>query len=141
MWGMYSGMLNKTADNGIRENGIILPGVISDGTGGYKANDIVLSAQDYTANHYNRVDAANVFDASYWKLREITLGYTLPKKLLGDTISDVTFTAFARNLFTWRLAWDIDPETASYSSGNVQGIEGGSLPSTRTYGINVQFKF
>lgn len=141
MWGMYSGMLNKTADNGIRENGIILPGVISDGAGGYKANDIVLSAQDYAANHYNRVDAANVFDASYWKLREITLGYTLPKKLLGDTISDVTFTAFARNLFTWGLAWDIDPETASYSSGNVQGIEGGSLPSTRTYGINVQFKF
>lgn len=39
------------------------------------------------------------------------------------------------------LAWDIDPETASYASGNVQGLEGGSLPSTRTFGLNIQFKF
>ncbi|WP_433625249.1 SusC/RagA family TonB-linked outer membrane protein [Chryseobacterium cucumeris] len=141
MWGMYSGMLDKTAENGIRENGITLPGVISDGNGGYKPNDIVLGGYDYATSHYNVVDAANVFDASYWKLREVTLSYTLPKKLLGNAISDITFTAFARNILTWGLAWDIDPETASYASGNVQGLEGGSLPSTRTYGINVQFKF
>ena len=137
MWGMYSGMLDKTADNGIRENGIVLDGVLEDGT----KNDILLDGYSYATNHYNRVDAANVFDATYWKLREVTLAYTLPKKFLGNSISDVTITAFARNLFTWGLAWDIDPETASYSSGNVQGLEGGSLPSTRTYGVNIQFKF
>ena len=137
MWGMYSGMLDKTADNGIRENGIVLEGVLADGS----TNTKVLDGYSYATNHYNRVDAANVFDATYWKLREVTLAYTLPKKFLGNTISDVTFTAFARNILTWGLAWDIDPETASYSSGNVQGLEGGSLPSTRTYGVNVQFKF
>ncbi|MNK33835.1 Ferrienterobactin receptor precursor [compost metagenome] len=141
MWGMYSGMLDKTADNGIRENGIVLPGVVLQTDGSYATNTQVLDAYSYATNHYNQVDAANVFDASYWKLREVTLGYTLPKGILGDAISDVTVTAFARNLFTWGLAWDIDPETASYSSSNVQGLEGGSLPSTRTYGINVQFKF
>ena len=141
MWGMYSGMLDKTADNGIRENGIVLDGVLQNADGTYKPNDVVLDGYSYATNHYNRVDAANVFDATYWKLREVTLSYTLPKKFLGDSISDVTFTAFARNILTWGLAWDIDPETASYSSGNVQGLEGGSLPSTRTYGLNVQFKF
>ncbi|WP_027384654.1 SusC/RagA family TonB-linked outer membrane protein [Epilithonimonas caeni] len=141
MWGMYSGMLDKTADNGIRENGIVLPGVVLQTDGSYAPNTQVLDAYTYATNHYNVVDAANVFDASYWKLREVTLGYTLPKGILGDAISDVTITAFARNLFTWGLAWDIDPETASYSSNNVQGLEGGSLPSTRTYGLNVQFKF
>ncbi len=141
MWGMYSGMLDKTADNGIRENGIILDGVVRQPDGSFAQNTKVLDAYTYATNHYNVVDAANVFDASYWKLREVTLGYTLPKGLLGNVISDVTVTAFARNLFTWGLAWDIDPETASYSSNNVQGLEGGSLPSTRTYGLNVQFKF
>lgn len=141
MWGMYSGMLDKTANNGIRENGIVLDGVVRQADGSFVQNTKVLDAYTYATNHYNVVDAANVFDASYWKLREVTLGYTLPKGLLGDAISDVTVTAFARNLFTWGLAWDIDPETASYSSNNVQGLEGGSLPSTRTYGFNVQFKF
>lgn len=54
------------------------------------------------------VDAANVFDSSYWKLREVTLTYTLPKGLLNNAIQDISITAFARNLFTWGLAWDID---------------------------------
>lgn len=141
MWGMYSGMLDKTAANGIRENGIVLPGVVKQTDGTYAENTKVLSAYNYATSHYNVVDAANVFDASYWKLRELTIGYTLPRKFLGDSISDITITAFGRNLFAWGLDWDIDPETASYSSSNVQGLEGGSLPSTRTYGINVQFKF
>lgn len=141
MWGMYSGMLEKTAANGIRENGIILPGVVKQPDGSYTPNTKVLSGYNYAVSHYNRVDAANVFDASYWKLREITIAYTIPKSLLNDTIKELTIAAFARNLFTWGLAWDLDPESASYSSGNVQGLEGGSLPSTRTVGLNVQFKF
>lgn len=141
MWGMYSGMLDKTAANGIRENGIVLDGVVKQADGSFIQNTKVLDGYTYAASHYNRVDAANVFDASYWKLRDVTLAYTLPKGLLGDTIKDVTVSAFARNLFVWGLAWDIDPETASYSSSNIQGLEGGSLPSTRTFGFNVQFKF
>lgn len=141
MWGMYTGMLDKTAANGIRENGIILDGVVKQADGSYAPNTQVLDGYTYATSFYNKVDAANVFDASYWKLREITIGYTLPKKLIGNSIKELTITAFARNLFTWGLAWDLDPETSSYASGNVQGLEGGSLPSTRTVGLNVQFKF
>lgn len=137
MWGMYSGMLEETAANNIRENGIILPGVLENGT----QNNISIAAQSWGESHYGTVAAMNVFDASYWKLREVTLSYKLPKNILGNTIQDVTFSAFGRNLLTWGLSWNIDPEMASYSSGNIQGIEGGSLPSTRTYGVNIQFKF
>ncbi|MDY3521768.1 SusC/RagA family TonB-linked outer membrane protein [Riemerella anatipestifer] len=137
MWGMYSGMLEETAANGVRETGVINPGVKADGT----PNDIVISAQDWGASHYGTVAAMNVFDASYWKLREVTLSYSLPKSMIGP-FQGVTVSAFGRNLLTWGLAWkSFDPEMASYSSGNIQGIEGGSLPSTRTYGVNVQFKF
>lgn len=137
MWGMYSGMLEETASNGIRETGIINPGVFADGT----PNNVVLSAQDWGASHYGTVAAMNVFDASYWKLREVTLSYTLPKRLIGP-FQGITVSAFGRNLLTWGLAWkSFDPEMATYSSGNIRGLEGGSLPSTRTYGVNFQFKF
>ena len=137
MWGTYSGMLEATAANNIRENGIVVDAVYADGT----KNTSVLAAQDWAQQHYGGVDALNVFDASYVKLREVTLGYNLPKKIIGN-FGDLRFSLFARNLFTWGLDWNgMDPEMASYGSGNTQGLEGGSLPSTRTYGMNLELKF
>lgn len=138
MWGMYSGMLEATVANGIRETGLVLDGVLEDGT----RNNINISALSWGQGHFNTVDAQNVFDASYVKLRDISLSYDLPKNLIGDKLRGITISAFGRNLFTWGLAWKgMDPEMASYGSGNVQGLEGGSLPSTRIYGANVQVKF
>ena len=137
MFGMYSGMLEETAANGVRENGIILQGVTQNGT----PNNVSISAQEWGESHYGTVTAMNVFDASYWKLREVTLSYALPKTFTGP-FQGITVSAFGRNLATWGLAWKgFDPEAASYSSGNIQGLEGGSAPSTRSYGLNVQFKF
>lgn len=138
MWGMASGMLEATAANGIREEGIVLEGVLANG----KENNIRVSAPAWGHAFYTTVDAQNVFDASYIKLRDVTLSYDLPKSLIGDKLRGITISAFGRNLFAWGLDWKgMDPEMASYGSGNVQGIEGGSLPSTRTYGVNVQVKF
>jgi len=138
MWGMYSGMLEESALGGNREAGVILAGVKEDGT----PNDILLDAPTWGGTYYNTVDAQNVFDASYIKLRDITLGYDLPKSLIGQVFQGVRISAFARNLFAWNLSnKGIDPENTSYGSGNIQGLEGGSLPSTRTYGVNVNFKF
>jgi TonB-linked SusC/RagA family outer membrane protein len=137
MWGSYAGMLEATAANGIRENGIIVDAVYEDGT----KNTSALPGQAWAQQHYG-LDALNVFDADYIKLREVTLGYSVPKNIIGSLFTDVRFSLFARNLFTWGLAWDgMDPEMASYGSGNIQGLEGGSLPSTRTYGMNLEFKF
>ena len=138
MWGMYSGMLEESALGGNREAGVILAGVKEDGT----PNDILLDAPTWGGTYYNTVDAQNVFDASYIKLRDITLGFDLPKSLIGNVFQGVKVSAFARNLFAWNLSnKGIDPENTSYGSGNIQGLEGGSLPSTRTYGVNVNFKF
>ena len=138
MFGMYSGMLEETALGGNRAAGVVLPGVKEDGT----VNDILLDAPTWGASFYDTVDAQNVFDASYVKLRDITLGYDLPKSLVGNYLQGVRVSAFARNLFAWNLSnKGIDPENVSYGSGNYQGIEGGSLPSTRIYGFNVNFKF
>ncbi|MPT35167.1 MAG: TonB-dependent receptor, partial [Flavobacterium sp.] len=137
MYGHSSGIMEETAANGIRENGIVLDGVLEDGS----PNTKVVSAYRWAKAYTNSVDAQNVFDASYIKLREMTLNYSLPKKAVGKKISQVTFSAFARNLFAWGLHWNgMDPENTSYGSGNIQGLEGGSLPSTRTYGMNITIK-
>ncbi|RXG22693.1 SusC/RagA family TonB-linked outer membrane protein [Leeuwenhoekiella aequorea] len=151
IWGNYSGILEQTAANNIREEGIVLPGVTGDiaynDDGSYTVsntatNTQVISAQQYGTDFYFGNDNQNVFDASYWKVREITLGYSLPKDWLGNAFSDVRLTAFGRNLFVWGLDNDnFDPEVATSGSGNIQGSEGGSLPSTRSYGLNVQLKF
>jgi TonB-linked SusC/RagA family outer membrane protein len=138
MWGMYTGMLEATAANGIRENGIVLPGVDSV-TG--QPNTTSITATAYGRSHYSGPTALNVFDASYVKLREVTLGYSFPGKLFNNKVSSVNLTAFGRNLFAWGLDWkNMDPETASTGSGNMQGIEGGVLPSTRTYGMSLEIK-
>ena len=138
MWGMYSGMIEESAFGGNRAAGITLEGVLANGT----PNTRNLTAQQYGAMHYNTVDALNVFDADYIKLRDVTLGYDLPKSLIGGFLEGVRISAFGRNLLAWNLDWKgMDPENTSYGSGNIQGLEGGSLPSTRQYGFNVNFKF
>ncbi|BDC98264.1 SusC/RagA family TonB-linked outer membrane protein [Persicobacter psychrovividus] len=151
MWGMYSGMIEATTVNGMREDGLVLPNTVTgtvtyDEEGNYtvtdvKENETNISAYRYGTDHYSRADAQNIFDASYMKLREVTIGYSLPKSLIGP-FQKVRVGAFGRNLAIWGLDNEnFDPETAVTSSGNIQGIEGGALPSTATFGFNVSANF
>jgi hypothetical protein len=99
-----------------------------------------IDAYTWTTDHYNGPAAQNVLDASYIKLREMTLSYTIPAKLTGP-IKNLKVGLFGRNLATFGTAMKgIDPETNT-SSGNVQGIEGAGLPMLRTFGFNVGFNF
>ena len=88
------------------------------------------------------INAADIYDASFVKLREARLSYTIPNKLFGDTpFRDVTLSIVGRNLaILYKNAPNIDPE-AGLSSGNVQGFEGGQLPTERSIGINLNLKF
>ena len=78
-------------------------------------------------------------DASFVKLREFSLGYTLPSKSLEKLpFTSVALSIIGRNLFIFhRNTKDFDPES-NVSSGNVQGLEGNSLPGTRSFGFNVK---
>ena len=159
MWGMYSGMLQETVtQNGvdIRENGMVIDGVYGkldsngkvvyldksgNASGNAVSNETSISAQRYAADFYSGPAAQNVFDASYIKLREVTIGYSVPSKYTGP-IKNVNIALYGRNLATWGLDNpDFDPESAVTSSGNVQGIEGAALPATANYGINLKFSF
>jgi TonB-linked SusC/RagA family outer membrane protein len=140
LYGEYSGTLAVTAAGGIRENGIVPQGVLSDGT----PNTHSLSAIDYfDADRGKRVNKANVYDASFIYLREVRLGYTLPahwaEKLKADNLR---LSLYGRNL--WLIhsnAPNVDPSNIINSDSNVQGLEGGALPSVRTIGINLTAGF
>jgi hypothetical protein len=83
------------------------------------------------------------YDASYVKLREVTIGYTLPNKFLKDMpFKRAKFSIVGRDLWTIyrNTPQGIDPE-AGTTSGNGQGIEYGSFLPTRTLGININLGF
>jgi hypothetical protein len=83
------------------------------------------------------------YDASYVKLREITIGYTFPNKFLNKTpFKRAKFSIVGRDLWTIyrNTPQGIDPE-AGTTSGNGQGIEYGSFLPTRTLGININLGF
>ncbi len=149
-WGKYSGTLAETAEGNIRENGIIVEGVnqtgvdeagnaISDGS----ANTTRIDAVDhFFLNGGYVISAADVYDASFIKLREITLGYTFPAKwFVKSPVQGVTLSLIGRNLAILdKNVPNIDPESA-VSTNNVQGLEGGQLPTVRTFGASLSVKF
>jgi len=120
----------------IRENGMILDGVTAEGA----ENTVAVNPQTYYQEYWTRA-APNVYDASFLKLREIRLGYTLPKGILGDNIRDVNIGFYGRNLAILSAALPyLDPQIIT-GAGNDQGLENAQVPSTRSYGVNVRFKF
>jgi TonB-linked SusC/RagA family outer membrane protein len=147
MWGMYSGMLEETAalnENGvnIRESiakggGVLLQGVLADGT----ANTKRIDAESYGVQVYTGPAAQSVFKSDYLKLREINIGYNVPLSR-NYFIKSLRVAAYGRNLAVWGPdVKHFDPEMAITSSGNVQGVEGGALPSIANFGLNVSLKF
>jgi TonB-linked SusC/RagA family outer membrane protein len=120
-----------------RDDGIIFKGVTSGGA----ANTTILSAEDYYKSSYG-INEAYILDASYVKLREISLSYSFNQSLVKKIgLTGLTLSVVARNLgFLYRQASDIDPETA-ITAGNVQGIENLALPTTRSIGFNLNLKF
>ncbi|MEL6535575.1 MAG: SusC/RagA family TonB-linked outer membrane protein [Bacteroidota bacterium] len=118
--------------------GLEVNGVLGDGTA---VTDVDPEA------YWNAVVARNisnpfVYDASYVKLRELSLGYSLPEGLMAQTpLSGASISLVGRNLaFLYNSVPGLDPES-TYNVGNGQGIESGSIPSTQSVGVSVQVKF
>ena len=139
MWGRYTGVFASTL-NGREVDwnnpGLVVHGVQEDGHGGYVQNTSTVTAQDYNENLYY-INEANVFDASFVKLREATLGFSLPastSRMLH--VSSLRLALTGRNLWLHSKVPNIDPETA-FDASNVQGIEGEQLPTPRSFGLTV----
>ncbi|WET01991.1 TonB-dependent receptor [Flavobacterium sp. YJ01] len=96
-----------------------------------------------TSSPLGIVSERYVEDASFLRLKLITLGYTLPKsvsKKLGTKSVKVYISA--ENLITWTKYTGYDPEVSSYEQNNLYpGIDFGSYPNSKTFisGLNVTF--
>jgi TonB-linked SusC/RagA family outer membrane protein len=125
--------------------GYVASGVVNTGTAAnpvYVQNTKPVNPQDYWNTVFNNTPAPFIYDASYVKLREVSLGYTIPKSVYGGAkINSIYISAFARNLLTFNKDLpNVDPESM-YTSGNGQGFEYGSLPFRRSYGFNLKVTF
>ncbi|KIO77208.1 TonB-dependent receptor [Pedobacter lusitanus] len=121
----------------IYDDGMIFKGLLADGT----PNNTIIPASQYYKS-MNNIDEASVYSATYIKLREIKLGYTLPAQWIKSIgLQSATISAVGRNLFILhKNVPNIDPESA-FNTGNGQGLEDLGLPTVRTIGFNLNFKF
>jgi TonB-linked SusC/RagA family outer membrane protein len=152
-----------TRDTEKREFGVIIPGVYGDPLTGepilsggktipnqtrITSNDPWFSPNPTVGATFAINTAAewSVYDATVYRLREVTLGYEFPKSLFSKTpIGSVTLSFTGRNL--WYLApnmpkyTNFDPEVNSFGSTSTQGIELSAAPTTKRYGINLAVTF
>jgi len=125
--------------------GYVANGVVNTGTADnpvYVKNTKPVDPQEYWRSVTDATPAPFIYDASYVKLREVSLGYTIPKSVFGGAkINSIYVSVFGRNLLTFNKDLpNIDPESM-YTSGNGQGFEYGSLPSRQSYGFNIKVTF
>ncbi|HSU50663.1 MAG TPA: TonB-dependent receptor, partial [Segetibacter sp.] len=152
---MYSGTVAQLRNLGLaketlinRGNILIDKGVIVDASGKYIPNTVpVQSMQDYWGQFGSNSSAteAAIFDASYIKLREVALSYSLPTSVLSGQkfIKGISVGLEGRNL--WLIdakVPHIDPEVNLFGTSSIgEGVEFYNMPSTRSFGFNVRATF
>ena len=144
-----------TEDTAIgRENTFILPGILADpntgeplldGAGNTIPNNVQISHNNIF--FINLVDPAGqgIYDASHFRIREVSLGYTVPEKFLEKTpFGQLAFTLAGQNLFVDAFntpdGINFDPEQLS-TGGNGRGLEFQTGPTSRRFSFNVKASF
>lgn len=143
-----------------RNRTYILPGYLADPTdptqpmivNGQKVqNNIQISPQNYWSgatngtqiNQYRFSAESLIFDATVYRLRELSVGYTFSKDMLKKLpFGKASITLLGRNL--WFKAPNlphIDPEVSTYGAGNAQGVEQYAPPTTKNIALNVKLSF
>jgi TonB-linked SusC/RagA family outer membrane protein len=91
----------------------------------------------------NPIPKMFMYDASFVKLRQLTLGYSFPRTLLSHTpFQDVIVSFVGRNLLILHKNIDnVDPESSYSNNAGAQGLEYFAMPATRSYGFNVKLGF
>jgi TonB-linked SusC/RagA family outer membrane protein len=123
----------------VYHDGMIFDGVTADG----KKNETIVPAQTYYKGVYNSsLNESSVYDASFIKLREVKLGYAFPKELVHRWgLQAVNVSLVGRNLaFLSKKVPNVDPESA-FNTGNGQGLETLQIPTTRSFGVNLNVSF
>jgi hypothetical protein len=133
---------NPAAGYAENTGGILFPGVQADGS----VNTIRARADYYGGAFYwgdavRNPSSMTVYDASYVKLREVVISYTLPNTILGNVFQRASVSVFGNNL--WIIDKNLpyaDPESG-LGAGNAQGYSSGAYPTLRTVGFKLNLDF
>ena len=153
------GIAKETAVD--RDRTYILPGILADaidptkamldGNGNTIANNIQISPQNYwsgavngtSGNQYRFSAESLIFDATVFRLRELSLGYTFTKETMKSLpFGSMSLTLLGRNL--WFKAPNfphLDPEVSTYGAGNSQGVEQYAPPAVKNVALNIKLSF
>ncbi len=137
-WVIPNSVQNSNADDPS------LPAVYVENTTPIAGGDNNLNlyySQSYSAGKFGKL---NLLDRSFVKFRELSIGYTFPKKLFSGTpISSANLAVVGRNLILWTPKSNIfaDPESSTW--GDERGLGGaygeyGAMPSTRSIGFSIK---
>lgn len=152
MWGTYTGLLDYTAENGIREHAIVVGKDVLSDMGTFvkedgSPNDITLRAQNFFDSYYSSNRQLSVFDGSFLKLREMHITYVFPKQWMEKTryIKAANVSLIGNNL---AILWvhssnkaHIDPESGTSSDNGGVGLESGSYMPSRSFGLKLGLTF
>ena len=137
---MYTYAVVSQTEN--REETFVYDGYKPDGT----PNDIVRGGpndqgayQTLFDNVLGGIDEAFIFDNSFVKLREVSLRYTLPGRIMG--IANIGASVFARNVLIWTALPNLDPESSNGAGNAMGGFNRFSLPQTTSYGFGLDVTF
>ncbi|MFT4662494.1 MAG: TonB-linked SusC/RagA family outer membrane protein, partial [Patiriisocius sp.] len=138
-------IINWQPTGGYEVDGVYADGTIINGEDvGGQASTRLIDPEDYWSQFAawgSEIHEPFIYDASYVKLREVSITYVYPKKNMHKGFSNLSFTLSGRNLWLIKSnVPNIDPES-TYSNGNGQGVEYAAYPTARSIGLNIQLSF
>ena len=142
--GNVGGQLAETANR--PEGGIVPEGVINTGTAEnpvYTPNTVAVTAESYYRQFYDRNhEENNTYDASFLKLRQLSIGYTFNDLGFFNQNASLNVSLIGRNLFALTENPHFDPEQlAVQGNGFISGVEDMSYATTRSIGLKAGFNF
>ena len=130
-----------------RDGGVLFDGVnqVKNASGGteYTPNTTRVEVEDFYSSYRSTNNAERfVYNASFVRWRALSIGYDLSRFVNKSFIKGLNVSAICNNVLLIKKYVDnLDPEALAGASDNIQGIETHSLPTTRSYGVNVNLKF
>jgi len=146
-WGDFSGLTTRTA--ALNDRGVPVRNAVEDGGGVHvigvdedgKNVDMYVDGYDYYHQFYtSKISETHVYDLSYVKLREVSVGYKFPVEKMGHLskyITGATFSVIGRNF------WLIYAKTKDFDPSEISGVQGenAQFPGTRSIGFNLKLNF
>lgn len=143
---VYSGLSKTTEDRYYNDTDInanatkIFDGIIE--STGAQSNIEAPLTNDYYHNSNSFIDEAHIEDASWIRLRNLSLSYSIPREWLKNTgFKSVGIGVNARNIWLKTDYSGIDPETNALGAGNIQGVDLINAPGTKSYGMSLKLQF